>query len=314
MRELECPFRVADQEVAKLREEATIVLLDFHAEATAEKMALAWHLDGRVSAVLGTHTHVQTADERILPEGNRLHHGRRHDRAASTPSSGFEGARHPQVPDPAADPFRAGGGRTSSSTGSISTFDEATGQCRHIERLAIAPSSRPRGPRSRERLVTRPLVSGKASRSRPRSGTGARTIRRLKARGSPRVSRSSPWESLRAEIRTSGRSSARRRRWAARTTVERLPAETGERRLAPDAPGAERRPVDPRGHSPASPSSGAPRGSPPRGRHAGEGSRRASPVERRPLGWWPARTPPATPLGVIEILRATSATCRGNAS
>jgi len=69
MSNLECPFRVADREIAKLKEVTPIVLVDFHAEATSEKLSLGWFLDGRVSAVLGTHTHVQTADERILPGG-----------------------------------------------------------------------------------------------------------------------------------------------------------------------------------------------------------------------------------------------------
>ncbi|GFO62027.1 2',3'-cyclic-nucleotide 2'-phosphodiesterase [Geomonas silvestris] len=69
MNNLECPFRCADREIAKLKEEATIVFVDFHAEATSEKVALGWYLDGRVSAVVGTHTHVQTADERILTSG-----------------------------------------------------------------------------------------------------------------------------------------------------------------------------------------------------------------------------------------------------
>jgi len=69
MSNLECPFRVADREIAKLKEVTPIVLVDFHAEATSEKLSLGWYLDGRVSAVLGTHTHVQTADERILPGG-----------------------------------------------------------------------------------------------------------------------------------------------------------------------------------------------------------------------------------------------------
>ncbi len=69
MREIECPFRSADREVETLSREAKIIFVDFHAEATAEKIALCWHLDGRVSAVVGTHTHVQTADEKILPKG-----------------------------------------------------------------------------------------------------------------------------------------------------------------------------------------------------------------------------------------------------
>jgi metallophosphoesterase (TIGR00282 family) len=69
MNTLESPFRVADREIARMREETPIILVDFHAEATSEKMALGWYLNGRVSAVIGTHTHVQTADERILPGG-----------------------------------------------------------------------------------------------------------------------------------------------------------------------------------------------------------------------------------------------------
>jgi 2',3'-cyclic-nucleotide 2'-phosphodiesterase len=69
MNNLDCPFRCADREVAKLKEETPIIFVDFHAEATSEKVSLGWHLDGRVSAVIGTHTHVQTADERILTAG-----------------------------------------------------------------------------------------------------------------------------------------------------------------------------------------------------------------------------------------------------
>jgi 2',3'-cyclic-nucleotide 2'-phosphodiesterase len=69
MNNLECPFRCADREIAKLKEETPIVFVDFHAEATSEKVSLGWYLDGRVSAVVGTHTHVQTADERILTAG-----------------------------------------------------------------------------------------------------------------------------------------------------------------------------------------------------------------------------------------------------
>jgi metallophosphoesterase (TIGR00282 family) len=66
---LDCPFRVGDRELEKLHSETRAVLVDMHAEATSEKSGVGWHFDGRVSAVLGTHTHVQTADERILPQG-----------------------------------------------------------------------------------------------------------------------------------------------------------------------------------------------------------------------------------------------------
>lgn len=69
MEPIDCPFRVADKEVEKLRAVTPFIVVDFHAEATSEKQALGWYLDGRVSAIIGTHTHVPTADERILPKG-----------------------------------------------------------------------------------------------------------------------------------------------------------------------------------------------------------------------------------------------------
>lgn len=69
MKNLDCPFRAADALVAELRLATPIIMVDFHAEATSEKQALGYYLDGQVSAVIGTHTHVQTADERILAGG-----------------------------------------------------------------------------------------------------------------------------------------------------------------------------------------------------------------------------------------------------
>jgi 2',3'-cyclic-nucleotide 2'-phosphodiesterase len=66
---LECPFRAALSACEKLAEETKIIILDIHAEATSEKVALGWYLDGKVSAIFGTHTHIQTADEKILPKG-----------------------------------------------------------------------------------------------------------------------------------------------------------------------------------------------------------------------------------------------------
>src|SRR3990172_653664 len=63
------PFRAADQLLASLPPDTRVCIVDMHGEATSEKVAMGWYLDGRVSAVLGTHTHVQTADERILPHG-----------------------------------------------------------------------------------------------------------------------------------------------------------------------------------------------------------------------------------------------------
>ena len=65
----DCPFRMGLDEINRLRETTPVVLVDMHAEASSEKAAFAWYVDGLASAVIGTHTHVQTADERILPKG-----------------------------------------------------------------------------------------------------------------------------------------------------------------------------------------------------------------------------------------------------
>jgi 2',3'-cyclic-nucleotide 2'-phosphodiesterase len=69
MTALDDPFRVVLDEIAAVKTEASIVFVDFHAEATSEKVAMGWHLDGVATAVVGTHTHVQTADNRVLPGG-----------------------------------------------------------------------------------------------------------------------------------------------------------------------------------------------------------------------------------------------------
>lgn len=69
MEPLECPFRTARREISNIRRETKNIIVDFHGEATSEKVAMGWHLDGIVSAVIGTHTHVQTADARVLPKG-----------------------------------------------------------------------------------------------------------------------------------------------------------------------------------------------------------------------------------------------------
>jgi metallophosphoesterase (TIGR00282 family) len=69
MLNIDDPFAGLLRELDKVKQRARVVFVDFHAEATSEKMAMGWHLDGRVTAIVGTHTHVQTADERILPKG-----------------------------------------------------------------------------------------------------------------------------------------------------------------------------------------------------------------------------------------------------
>lgn len=69
MAPIECPFRTAESVVRQVQRETKVIFIDFHAEATAEKMALGAYLDGKISVLVGTHTHIQTADERILPKG-----------------------------------------------------------------------------------------------------------------------------------------------------------------------------------------------------------------------------------------------------
>jgi metallophosphoesterase (TIGR00282 family) len=69
MLNIDDPFQVVLREIEALKQRTRIVFVDFHAEATSEKIAMGWHLDGRATAVVGTHTHVQTADERVLPKG-----------------------------------------------------------------------------------------------------------------------------------------------------------------------------------------------------------------------------------------------------
>ena len=145
MREIECPFRAAEREVARLREETPIVFLDFHAEATAEKVALGWHLDGKISALIGTHTHIQTADERILPQGTAY----LTDAGMTGPYDSVIGVRKElaiqkfltQLPtrfEPATGDVRLCGVHLE--------VDESTGRCRHVERISLALEAAPRAP------------------------------------------------------------------------------------------------------------------------------------------------------------------------
>ena len=66
---LDCPFQKVEDLLREMKQDCDIIILDFHAETTSEKMAMGWYLDGRVNAVVGTHTHIQTADDRLLPGG-----------------------------------------------------------------------------------------------------------------------------------------------------------------------------------------------------------------------------------------------------
>ncbi len=90
---IDCPFRKADELLQTLPGECHTVVVDFHAEATSEKQAMGWYLDGRVSGVLGTHTHVPTADERILPKGTAF----QTDVGMSGPYAGIIGCRPEDV-------------------------------------------------------------------------------------------------------------------------------------------------------------------------------------------------------------------------
>lgn len=93
MKGVESPFRVADRVLAELTSKVKVVVVDIHCEATSEKQALGFYLDGRVSAVLGTHTHVPTADERILPQGTAF----QTDVGMTGPYESVIGMRHDKV-------------------------------------------------------------------------------------------------------------------------------------------------------------------------------------------------------------------------
>jgi 2',3'-cyclic-nucleotide 2'-phosphodiesterase len=135
---IESPFAKADQILKGLKksdlDEARVVIVDFHAEATSEKQALAFYLDGRVSAVLGTHTHVPTADERVLPGGTAL----LTDVGMTGPYESIIGFRPDKVlhrflySTPSS--FEVGKGDLRLA-GAVMDIDEGTGKTRSIERI-----------------------------------------------------------------------------------------------------------------------------------------------------------------------------------
>ncbi|HVT57702.1 MAG TPA: TIGR00282 family metallophosphoesterase [Thermoanaerobaculia bacterium] len=136
MHNLDSPFRVADRLLASLPAEVRVVLVDFHADATSEKQALAFYLDGRVSAVLGTHTHVPTADERVLSGGTAL----LTDVGMTGPYESIIGMRADKVlkrfllQTPA--PFEVAK-RDVRLAAAVVDVDESTGRARGIERLLV---------------------------------------------------------------------------------------------------------------------------------------------------------------------------------
>ena len=138
----DCPFRAVDSILNQLSDDVRIVIVEVHAEATSEKIAMGWHLDGRVSAVFGTHTHVTTADECLLPNGTAYitdlgmtgpHDsvlGRRKDRVLKNLITNI-----PCPFDVATDDVRL--------CGVLIQVDSTTGRATHIERIRVDGPSRP---------------------------------------------------------------------------------------------------------------------------------------------------------------------------
>lgn len=132
---LDCPFQAVERELARLKTLARVIFIDFHAEATSEKIALARMVDGLVSAVVGTHTHVQTADEQVLPGGTAY----LTDAGFTGPHEGVIGRRH----EPVIARFRTGlpqrfevaSGQVRLQ-GALIEIDGATGRAISIQRLS----------------------------------------------------------------------------------------------------------------------------------------------------------------------------------
>lgn len=135
MANIDCPFRTADKLIEQVRKETNIIFVDFHAEATSEKQAMAYYLDGRVSAVVGTHTHVQTADERISHKGT-----------ASLTDAGMTGPHDSIIGmecGPSLGRFLTGTPKRFSTAtddvkiqGAVVRIDPVSGEATHIERFS----------------------------------------------------------------------------------------------------------------------------------------------------------------------------------
>lgn len=136
MKGADCPYRAADRVLDELPAEVRVVLVDFHAEATSEKQLLGRHLDGRVTAVLGTHTHVPTADEQILPGGTAF----QCDVGMTGPMESILGRRIDRVLQTTLTfyptPFDVATGDVRLS-GTIVELDETTGKASGIRRLNV---------------------------------------------------------------------------------------------------------------------------------------------------------------------------------
>jgi metallophosphoesterase (TIGR00282 family) len=136
MKPVDCPFRAADRVIENLRRNASLILVDVHAEATSEKQLMGRYLDGRVAAVLGTHTHVATADEQILPGGTAYHT----DVGMTGPYDSILGRRVDRVlaatlnPVPQHFDVATGDPRL---CGSLVEIDTATGRATAIRRVSV---------------------------------------------------------------------------------------------------------------------------------------------------------------------------------
>jgi 2',3'-cyclic-nucleotide 2'-phosphodiesterase len=132
----DCPFRAADRELARIPADVRVIFVDIHAETTSEKEAMGWYLDGRVSAVIGTHTHVATADERIFPRGTAY----QTDVGMTGPHDGVIGMDRTAIlrrfldGQPAR--FEVASGDIQMNA-SLIDVDEETGRARGIERLRL---------------------------------------------------------------------------------------------------------------------------------------------------------------------------------
>ncbi|WP_031499438.1 TIGR00282 family metallophosphoesterase [Bryobacter aggregatus] len=134
MTPLDCPFRKADELIAEIPTDVKVRFVDFHAELTSEKVAMGWHLDGRVSAVIGTHTHIPTADTRILAGGTAY----QTDAGMTGPYDGVIGADKELVLKKflTSLPVRLEASKKGGELhGVVIDIDETTGQARSIERV-----------------------------------------------------------------------------------------------------------------------------------------------------------------------------------
>ena len=130
------PFRVVEQVLESLPQQTTVCLVDMHAEATSEKVAMGWHLDGRVSAVVGTHTHIQTADDRILPQGTAY----LTDLGMTGSYAGVIGMNKSDVIARFTSVTARRAEHSSGQVricGAVIDVDETTGRARNIERLSL---------------------------------------------------------------------------------------------------------------------------------------------------------------------------------